>query len=62
MVVKNLSANTRDLEIRVQSLGQEYPLEEDTATHSRILARRTPWAEESFSPEGHRELDVTKAT
>ena len=32
--------------MRVQSLGWEDPLEEDTATHSSILAQRTPWTEE----------------
>ena len=31
---------------RVQSLGQEDPLEEDMATHSSILAWETPWTEE----------------
>ena len=30
----------------VQSLGQEDPLEEEMATHSRILAWRIPWTEE----------------
>ena len=30
----------------VQSLGREDPLEEETATHSRILAWRLPWTEE----------------
>ena len=30
----------------VQSLGQEDPLEVDTATHSSILAWRIPWTEE----------------
>ena len=30
----------------VQSLGQEDPLEEGTATHSSMLAWRRPWAEE----------------
>ena len=30
----------------VQSLGQEDPLEEGMATHSSILAWRTPWTEE----------------
>ena len=29
-----------------QSLGWEYPLEEDMATHSSILAWRIPWTEE----------------
>ena len=33
-------------ETQVQSLGQEDPLEEGTATHSRILAWRIPWTEE----------------
>ena len=32
--------------MRVQSLGQEDPLEEGTATHSSILAWRIPWIEE----------------
>ena len=32
---------------RVQSLGQEDPLEKGIATHSRILAWRIPWTEES---------------
>ena len=31
----------------VQSLGGEDPLENGTATHSSILAWRTPWTEES---------------
>ena len=31
----------------VQSLGQEDPLEEGTATHSSILAWRIPWTEKS---------------
>ena len=33
-------------ETRVRSLGQEDPLEEAVATHSSILAWRTPWTEE----------------
>ena len=33
-------------ETQVQSLGQEDPLEEGMATHSRILAWRIPWTEE----------------
>ena len=32
--------------MQVQSLGQENPLEEGTATHSNILAWRIPWTEE----------------
>ena len=34
-------------ETRVQSLGQENPLEEGMATHSSILAWRVPWTEET---------------
>ena len=30
----------------VRSLGWEYSLEEEMATHSRILAWETPWTEE----------------
>ena len=31
---------------QVWSLGQEDPLEEEMATHSNILAWKTPWTEE----------------
>ena len=33
-------------EMQISSLGQEDPLVEEMATHSRILALKTPWAEE----------------
>ena len=33
-------------ETRVQSLGQEGPLEEEMATHSRIFAWKIQWTEE----------------
>ena len=33
-------------ETQVQSLGQEDPLEEETATHSSILPWEIPWTEE----------------
>ena len=45
-MVKNLPANAGDIEMRVQPLGWEDPLEEDMATHSSILAWRIPWTEE----------------
>ena len=45
-VGKNPSASAGDKEARVQSVGQEDPLEEEIASHSTILARRTPWTEE----------------
>ena len=34
-------------ETRVQSLGQEDPLEKEMAIHSSILAWKIPWTEES---------------
>ena len=34
-------------EMRVRSLGQGDPLEEGMATHSSILAWRSPWTEEA---------------
>ena len=46
LVVKNLLAMQKMQERQVQSLDQEDPLEEGTATHSRILAWRIPWTEE----------------
>ena len=33
-------------ETRIQSLGQDDPLEKEMATHSSILAWRIPWTEE----------------
>jgi len=32
-------------ETRVRSLGQEAPLEEESITHSSILAQKIPWTE-----------------
>ena len=48
----------------VLSLGWEDPLEEGMATHSRILAWRTPMTEEPGRPEslGHKESDTTEVT
>ena len=42
-MVKNLPTMQ---EIKVGSLDQEDPLEKELATHSGILAWRTPWTEE----------------
>ena len=42
-MVKNLPAMQ---ETRVQSLGQEDPLEKEMVIHSSILAWRIPWTEE----------------
>ena len=44
--VKNLPAMQDTEETRVQSLGQEDPLEKEMATHSFILAWKIPWTEE----------------
>ena len=41
--VKNLPSV---LETRLRSLGKEDPLEKGMATHSSVLAWRTPWTEE----------------
>ena len=41
-MVNNLPAMK---ETWLQSLGQEDPLEKGMATHSNVLARRTPWTE-----------------
>ena len=41
--VKNLPAMW---ESRVESLGQEDPLEKEMATHSSILSWEIPWTEE----------------
>ena len=42
-MVKNPSAVQK---MRVRCLGQEDPLEKEMATHSSILAWRSPWTEE----------------
>ena len=63
LAVKNLPMpETR--EAWVQSLDQEDPLEEGMALHSHILASETSWLEEpgGYSPEGHKESDLTEAT
>ena len=45
-VVKNLPANAGVQEMRVQSLSQEGPLEEEMATYFSIISWKIPWAEE----------------
>ena len=42
-IVKSLLAMQ---ETRVRSLGRVYPLKEEMATHSSIIAWRIPWTEE----------------
>ena len=46
-MVKNPPANAEKPETRVQSLGQEDPLENEMATHSSILAWEIPWTGEA---------------
>ena len=47
-------------EMWVWSLGQEDPLEEEMATHSSILAWKTPWTEEPGGlTKSHKESDTT---
>ena len=45
-MVKNLSVKARDVRDMGSILGWEDPLEKDMATHSNILAWRTPQTEE----------------
>ena len=42
----------------VQSLGWEDPLEEEMASHSSVLAQKTPWTEKSG---GLQSMGVTKS-
>ena len=54
-MVKNLPAMQ---ETKVQSLGQEDPLEKEMATHSSILAWKIPWMEGSGRPQSMGSLRV----
>ena len=58
-MVKNLPAMQ---ETRVQSLGQDNPLEREMAIHSGTLAWRIPWMEEpgSHPPGGRKEWDTVE--
>ena len=49
-------------ETRVQSLGQEDPLQKGMATHSSNLDWRISWLEETgmLQSMGHKELDMTE--
>ena len=50
--------------MQIRSLGQENPLEEGMATHSSILAWRSPWTEEpgELQSRGSQESDTTEVT
>ena len=60
-MVKTPPAKQEMQETWVQSLGQEYPLEEEMATHSSILAWETPRTEELGGLQclSGKELDMT---
>ena len=55
-VIKNPPANAGDAG---SILGREDPLEEEMATHSRILAWRSPWSLAGYSPWDHQGSAVT---
>ena len=58
LAVDNLSVTQ---ETRIRFLGQEDPLDKETATHSNILAWRIQWTEEpgKLQSMGLQELDTT---
>ena len=62
-MVKNPPAMQESKETQVQSLGQGDPLEEGMATHSSILAWRSPQTEEpgGLQPMGSQRLRQTGA-
>ena len=57
-MVKNLPAVQ---ETWVRSLGQQDPLQKGVATHSSVLAWRSPWTEkpDGLQSMGSKELDTT---
>ena len=67
-VLKNLPANAGDardkIDVSLQSLSGEDPLEQEMATHSSILACKIPWAEEpgKLCPWNCKELNMTEHT
>ena len=62
LVAQTVKKSPAVQETRVQSLGQEDPLEESMAAHSSILARTIPWTEEpgGLQSMGLEELDTTE--
>ena len=63
-VIKNLPARQELQETRVQSLGQENPLEKGVATNPVFLPGESHRQKslERNSPWGRKELDMTEAT
>ena len=63
-MVKKLPTNAGDIEMQVQSLGQEDPLEKGMATHSEYSCLENPMGQRSlagYCPWGCKKLDTTKA-
>ena len=60
MVAQTVKSLPEMQETRVQSLGQEDPLEKGMATHSSILAWRIPWTEEPGGPQSMRSESQTE--
>ena len=60
-MIKNLPAIQKPQEMWVQSLCQEYPLEEGMDIHSSILAWRNIWTDEKVG-YSHKELYTTEET
>ena len=58
--VKNPPAMQETQVTRLQSLGQEYPLEGEKAAHSGILAQKTPWTEDPGGPHSERSQRVKR--
>ena len=61
--LKNPRVMHEPQELQAWSLGQEDPLEVETATHSSVLAWRLPWTEELvvvYSLWGCKESDTTE--
>ena len=50
------------MELQIRSLGGENPLEEEMASHSSVLAWKSPWTEEPGGLQSIRreELDTTE--
>ena len=61
-MIRNLPANAGDIKMRVQFWDWEDPLEKEMATHSSILAWRSPWTEEPdrLQSMGSQESDKTE--
>ena len=62
LVAQRLKHLPAMLEIWVQSLSREDPLEKEMASHSSILAWRIPWTEEpgGLQSTGGKESDTTE--